>query len=59
METSGTAGRTPSTQPSTGTAWPAAKAWFGHIAESHLLQHVEVAHKELSELVRRSNRSDP
>jgi hypothetical protein len=24
----------------------AAKAWFGHIAESHGLQHVEVAHEE-------------
>ena len=24
----------------------AAKAWLGHIAESHVLQHVEVAHEE-------------
>ena len=33
---------------------PAAKAWFRHIAESHGLQHVEVAHEELFQLVRRS-----
>ena len=33
---------------------PAAKAWFGHVAESHGLQHLEVAHEELFELVRRS-----
>jgi pyrroloquinoline quinone (PQQ) biosynthesis protein C len=32
---------------------PSAKAWFRHIAESHGLQHVEVAHEELLELVRR------
>jgi hypothetical protein len=32
---------------------PEAKAWFQHIAESHGLQHVEVAHEELFELVRR------
>jgi hypothetical protein len=38
---------------------PAAKAWFGHIAESHGLQHVEVAHEELFELVRRSSLPDP
>ena len=38
---------------------PAAKPWFRHIAESHGLQHVEVAHEELFELVRRSNRHDP
>jgi hypothetical protein len=31
---------------------PAAKAWFRHIAESHGLQHVEVAHEALFELVR-------
>jgi hypothetical protein len=34
---------------------PAAKSWFGHIAESHGLQHVEVAHEELFELVRSLN----
>jgi hypothetical protein len=34
----------------------AAKAWFRHIAESHGLQHLEVAHEELFELVRRSSR---
>jgi hypothetical protein len=33
---------------------PAAKAWFRHIAESHGLQHVEVAHEQLFDLVRRS-----
>jgi hypothetical protein len=33
---------------------PAAKAWFRHIAESHGLQHVEVAHEALFELARRS-----
>jgi hypothetical protein len=33
---------------------PAAKAWFRHIAESHGLQHVEVAHEELFGLLRRS-----
>jgi hypothetical protein len=38
---------------------PAAKAWFGHIAESHGLQHVEVAHESLFELTRRSVRRDP
>jgi hypothetical protein len=38
---------------------PAAKAWFRHIAESHGLEHVEVAHEELFELFRRSNRRDP
>jgi hypothetical protein len=32
---------------------PEAKAWFQHIAESHGLQHVEIAHEELFELVRR------
>jgi predicted metal-dependent hydrolase len=32
---------------------PAAKAWFRHIAESHGLQHLEVAHEKLFELVRR------
>jgi hypothetical protein len=32
---------------------PAAKAWFRHIAESQGLQHVEVAHEELFELLRR------
>jgi hypothetical protein len=37
---------------------PAAKAWFRHIAESHGLQHVEVAHEELFELVRRSSGRD-
>jgi hypothetical protein len=35
---------------------PAAKAWFRHIAESHGLQHVEVAHEQLFDLVRRSRR---
>jgi hypothetical protein len=39
-------------------AVPAAKAWFRHIAESHGLEHVEVAHEELFELVRPSNRRD-
>jgi hypothetical protein len=34
---------------------PEANAWFGHIAESHGLEHVEVAHEELIEFVRRSN----
>jgi predicted metal-dependent hydrolase len=34
---------------------PAAKAWFRHIAESHGLQHVEVAHEELFQFVRRSS----
>jgi hypothetical protein len=38
---------------------PAAKAWFRHIAESHGLQHVEVAHEELFQLVRRSTPRDP
>ena len=38
---------------------PAANAWFQYIAESYGLQHVEVAHEELFELVRRSNRRDP
>jgi hypothetical protein len=33
---------------------PAAKAWFRHIAESHGLQHVEVAHEQLFDLIRRS-----
>jgi hypothetical protein len=33
---------------------PKAKAWFRHIAESHGLQHVGVAHEALFELVRRS-----
>ena len=28
-------------------AVPAAKAWFGHIEESHGLQHLEVAHEQL------------
>lgn len=37
----------------------AAKVWFRHIAESHGLQHVEVAHEELFELVRRSEPCDP
>lgn len=37
----------------------AAKAWFRHIAESHGVQHLEVAHEELFELVRRSERRDP
>ena len=37
---------------------PAAKAWFRHIEESHGLQHVEVAHEELFELVYRSNQRD-
>jgi hypothetical protein len=32
---------------------PAAQAWFRHIAESHGLQHVEVAHEALFELLRR------
>jgi hypothetical protein len=32
---------------------PAAKEWFRHIAASHGLQHVEVAHEELFGLVRR------
>jgi predicted metal-dependent hydrolase len=32
---------------------PAAKSWFRHIAESHGLQPVEVAHEELFELLRR------
>jgi hypothetical protein len=31
---------------------PAAKAWFRHIAKSHGLQHMEVAHEALFELVR-------
>jgi hypothetical protein len=35
---------------------PAAKAWFRHIAESHGLQHVEVAHEELFELTRTRKR---
>jgi hypothetical protein len=35
---------------------PAATAWFRHIAESHGVQHVDVAHEELFELVRRSSR---
>jgi hypothetical protein len=35
---------------------PAAKAWFRHIAESHGLQHVEVAHEELFELARERKR---
>jgi hypothetical protein len=35
---------------------PAAKAWFRHIAESHGLQHVEVAHEQLFDLLRRSRR---
>jgi hypothetical protein len=38
---------------------PAAKAWFQHIGESQGLEHVEVAHEELFELVRRSTRGDP
>jgi hypothetical protein len=38
---------------------PAAKAWFRHIAESHGLQHVEVAHEELFGLLRRSDERDP
>jgi hypothetical protein len=37
---------------------PAAKAWFRHVAESHGLQHVEVAHEELVGLRRRSDRRD-
>jgi hypothetical protein len=36
-----------------------AKAWFRHIAGSHGLQHVEVAHEELFELAHRSKRRDP
>jgi hypothetical protein len=32
---------------------PEAKAWFRHIAESHGLQHLDVAHEELFELFRR------
>jgi predicted metal-dependent hydrolase len=32
---------------------PAAQSWFRHIAESHGLQHVEVAHEALFELLRR------
>jgi hypothetical protein len=32
---------------------PAAKSWFRHIAESHGLQHVEVAHEELFKLLQR------
>jgi hypothetical protein len=35
---------------------PAAKAWCRHIAESHGLQHVEVAHEQLFDLIRRSRR---
>jgi hypothetical protein len=35
---------------------PAAKAWFRHIAESHGLQHVEVAHEELFELAHERKR---
>jgi hypothetical protein len=34
---------------------PAAKAWFRHIAESHGLQHLEVAHEELFGLVLRDS----
>jgi hypothetical protein len=37
---------------------PAVNAWFGHIAASDALQHVEVAHEELFELVRRASRRD-
>jgi hypothetical protein len=36
---------------------PAAQAWFRHIAESHGLQHVEVAHEALFEPIRRSKRA--
>jgi hypothetical protein len=32
----------------------AATAWFRHIAQSQELQHLEVAHEELFELIRRS-----
>ena len=34
---------------------PEAKAWFRHIEKSAGLQHLEVAHEELFELVRRTD----
>jgi hypothetical protein len=37
---------------------PAAKTWFRHIAESHELQHFEVAHQELFGLLRRPDQRD-
>jgi hypothetical protein len=38
---------------------PAAKGWFRHIEATHGLQHLEVAHEQLFEIVRRSSRRDP